>query len=76
MPIADIATLSDHSSVRLISAGALNLMLLWKMFLREQFHFGFCSCLFERHNPEIEKMWPAAAIGALKAAVEEKISQH
>ncbi|MGA8955680.1 MAG: hypothetical protein WB503_09835, partial [Pseudolabrys sp.] len=61
---------------RLISAGALNLMLLWKMFLREQFHFGFCFCLFECHDPEIEKMRPATAIDALEAAAEEKFSQH
>jgi hypothetical protein len=60
----------------LISAGTLNLMSLWKMFLRERFHFGFGFCLFECHDPEIEKMRPATAIGAFKSAAEEKFDQH
>ena len=58
------------------SALVLKLMPLWKMFLRDQFHFGICFCLFECQNPEIEKMRPATAIGALKAAAEEQFSQH
>ena len=63
-------------SVRPIRRWCSKLMPLWKMFLRDQFHFGICFCLFECQNPEIEKMRPATAIGALKAAAEEQFSQH